>query len=69
MEDGEMPRVQKYWESTLTWIMMAVVCHVTERIVRNFRLLDFLLNIVYLFINRKGVKQFVVIIDASRFSN
>jgi hypothetical protein len=30
MEDTEMPQMQKYGESKMTWIMMATVHHVTS---------------------------------------
>ena len=30
MEDREMPWMHKYGESKTTWIMMAIVCHITS---------------------------------------
>jgi len=48
MEDTETPRMRKYGESKTTWIMMAIVPHVTSGSgLRKFQADGFLLDRVY----------------------
>jgi len=48
MEDRETPRMRKYRESKMTWIMMATVLHVTSGSgLRKFQADGFLFDRVY----------------------